>query len=76
MIFTTLFGLFVCDGGAKKTVASVEAMTLTLRTMRGGVVYTLEGEGDATQLWRYRETYRGGEDELLLELSAPAVCRR
>ena len=71
MIFTTLFGLFGCDGGAKKTVASVEAMTLTLRTMRGGVVYTLEGEGDTTQLRRYRETYRGGEDELMLESSVP-----
>ena len=37
----------------------------------GGVVYTLEGEGDTTQLRRYRETYRGGEDELVLESSVP-----
>ena len=37
----------------------------------GGVVYTLEGEGDTTQLRRYRETYRGGEDELMLESSVP-----
>ncbi len=45
-------------------------MTLTLRGMRCSYVYKLEGEGDAAELRRYRETCCGGEDELVLESSA------
>lgn len=71
MVFTMLFGLFGCGREAPKTVTSVETMTLTLRGMRGGYVYKLEGEGDVTELRRYRETYRDGKDELALESSAP-----
>ncbi len=69
MVFNVLFSLFGCFGEAKKTVTSVEDMKLIIRTMRGGYVYKFEGEGDETELRFYRETYRGGEDELLLELS-------
>ena len=71
MVFTMLFGLFGCGEKAPKTVTSVETMTLTLRGMRGSYVYKFEGEGDMTELRRYRETYSGGEDELVLELSVP-----
>ncbi|MBR2976952.1 MAG: hypothetical protein IKC50_01580 [Oscillospiraceae bacterium] len=46
-------------------------MTLTLRGMRGGHVYKFDGEGNATELRRYREAYSGGEDELVLESSVP-----
>ena len=69
MVFTMLFGLFGCGEKAQKAVTSVETMTLTLRGMRGGYVYKFDGEGDATELRRYRETYSGGEDELVLESS-------
>lgn len=71
MVFTMLFGLFGCGEKAPKTVTSVETMTLTLRGMRGGHVYKFEGEGDTTELRRYREAYSGGEDELVLEMSMP-----
>ena len=44
-------------------------MTLTLRGMRGGHVYKFEGEGDVTELRRYREIYSNKETELMLEAS-------
>jgi len=71
MVFTMLFGLFGCGEKTQKSVTSVEAMTLTLRGMRGGYVYSFEGEEGVTELRRYRESYRGGEDELVLETSVP-----
>jgi len=71
MVFTLLFGLLGCNEKAPKTVTSVETMTLTLRGMRGSYVYKFEGEGDATELRRYREVYRDLEDRLVLEASAP-----
>ena len=64
-----LFRMLGCGKGPQKTVTSAETMTLTLRGMRGGYVYKFEG--DVTELRRYRETYRGGEDELVLESSVP-----
>jgi len=71
MVFTMLLGLFGCGRETQKNVISAQTMTLTLRGMRGGYVYKFEGESDVTELRRYRETYRGGEDELVLELSVP-----
>lgn len=71
MVFTMLFGLFGCNEKALEIVTSVETMTLTLRGMRGGHVYKFESEDDTTELRRYREVYRNGEDELVLEASAP-----
>ena len=70
-VFTMLLGLFGCGRETQKNVTSAEAMTLTLRGMRGGYVYKFEGESDVTELRRYRETYRSGEDELVLESSVP-----
>ncbi len=69
MVFTMLFGLFGCGEKTPKAVTSLETMTLTLRGMRGSYVYKFDGEGDATELRRYREAYIGGEDELVLESS-------
>ena len=71
MVFTMLFGLFGCNEKALEIVTSVETMTLTLRGMRGSYVYKFEGEADTPELRRYREIYRDGEDELVLEASAP-----
>ena len=50
-------------------------MTLTLRGMRGGYVYKFEGEGSYTELRRYREIYRDGEDLLELEKSVPCSAQ-
>lgn len=71
MVFTMLLGLFGCGRETQKNVTSAQTMTLTLRGMRGGYVYKFEGESDVTELRRYRETYRSGEDELVLESSVP-----
>ncbi len=67
MVFTMLFGLFGCVRETPKNVTSVETMTLTLRGMRGGYVYKFEV--DVAELRRYREIYRDGDDELVLESS-------
>ena len=74
MILTMFLGLFGCSRAADQTVspetiASVEMMTLTLRGMRGGTVYTFEMETDPPKLCRYREKYSGTEDTLELEKS-------
>ena len=58
-----LIGLSGCARGSKKAVTSVETMTLTLRGMRGGYVYTLVDN----ELRYYREVYEGEETVLALE---------
>lgn len=69
MVFTMLLGSFGCGGEMQKNVTSAGTMTLTLRGMRGSYVYKFEG--DVTEVRRYREAYRDGEDELVLESTAP-----
>ena len=49
-------------------IVSAREMTLTLHGMRGSYVYTFENQ---CELRRYRETYRDGEDKLVLETSDP-----
>ena len=49
-------------------IISVWKITLTLHGMRGSYVYKFENQNE---LRRYREIYRDGEDELVLEASAP-----
>ena len=49
-------------------IVSVREITLTLHGMRGSYVYKFENQNE---LRRYREIYRAGEDELVLEASAP-----
>ena len=75
MVLTMLLGLFGCGREGSKAVTSVETMTLTLHGMRGSYVYKLEEEGGTTVLRRYREVYRGGEDELKLEASVPCTVQ-
>ena len=70
MVLTTLLGLFGCGSDGMKTVTAVESMTLTLRGMRGGSVYTFDGEAGQTELRLYRERYSGTETILELEQSA------
>ena len=69
MVFTMLLGSFGCGREMQKNVTSAGTMTLTLRGMRGSYVYKFEG--DVTEVRRYREAYRDGEDELVLESTAP-----
>lgn len=74
MIFTMLFGAFGRNKKTKKSVNSVEAMTLVKRGMRGEYVYKLESEDNATKLRYYREVYSGGET--VLELVKSVACDR
>lgn len=74
MIFTMLLSLFGCVGGAKKMVTSVEAMSLTLRGMRGSFVYEIAADADQTALRYYREVCSGEETMLVLETST--ACDR
>ena len=72
MILTALFGLFGCNKDTDPTISSepivsVEAVTLTLRGMRGGTVYKFETETDPPKLCRYRERYSAEENYLELE---------
>lgn len=71
---TALFGLCSCAGNYKKTVTSVEEMTLTLRGMRGSFVYKLEEMDGKTKLCYYREVYSNNKDTL--ELLRSAECDR
>lgn len=71
MILTTLCGLFGCGKKSPEAVTSVEAMTLTLRGMRGGQVYKFEAADESTELRRYRGVYQNGEDSLVLETAVP-----
>lgn len=74
MTATTLFGICGCFRGEKKTITSVEAMTLTLQGMRGTSVYELAEADGVTELRLYREIYSDGNVTLKLEKSA--VCDR
>ena len=72
MLFTTLIGLCGCAGDYRKTVTSIEAMTLTLQGMRGTSVYEIAEVDGKTELRRFRKVYSKGEDTL--ELEKTAVC--
>ena len=72
MLFTTLIGLCGCAGDYRKTVTSIEAMTLTLQGMRGASVYEIAEVDEKTELRRFRKVYSNGTDTL--ELEASAVC--
>ena len=71
MAFTKLLNLFGCGRKPAGTVTSAESMTLTVRGMRGSVVYQWTGEGESSGLARYRETYSGKETILHLEQQVP-----
>ena len=69
MVLTMLFGLFGCSGEARKTITTLETMTLTVRGMRGTSVYEIVTDAEKTELLRYREAYVNGEDVRILEKS-------
>lgn len=70
MVLGMIFSLFGCKKAEKIPVTSVESMTLTVRGMRGGCVYSFEGADGETRLVRYREKYSDGEDSLVFEADA------
>ncbi len=67
-----LVGLCGCTGNDKKTVTSLETMTLTVRGMRGGYVYTIADDEGKTELSLYREVYASGE--AVLEIEKSVAC--
>ena len=56
----------------RKTITSIETMTLTLQGMRFCSVYEITNEDGKTELRRFRKVYSNGLDTLELETSA--VC--
>ena len=72
MAISTLIGLCGCAKDNKKKITSVEAMTLTLRGMRGSSVYEIADTDGSIQLRQYREIFSSGE--AVLELEKSATC--
>ena len=72
MVLSTLIGLCGCANDCKKTITSIEKMTLTLQGMRFCNVYEITNENGKTELRRFRKVYSNGVDTLELETSA--VC--
>ncbi|MBR2502579.1 MAG: hypothetical protein IKB62_00465 [Oscillospiraceae bacterium] len=61
-----------CADDCRKTITSIETMTLTLQGMRFCNVYEITNEDGKTELRRFRKVYSNGADTL--ELEASAVC--
>ena len=72
MVHSTSIGLRGCADDCKKTITSIETMTLTLQGMRFCSVYEITNENMKTELRRFRKVYSNGVDTLELETSA--VC--
>ena len=72
MVLLTSIGLCGCAGDCRKTITSIETMTLTLQGMRFCNVYEITNEEGKTELRRFRKVYSNGVDTLELETSA--VC--
>ena len=72
MVLSTSIGLCGCADDCRKTITSIETMTLTLQGMRFCSVYEITNEDGKTELRRFRKVYSNGVDTLELETSA--VC--
>ena len=72
MVASAVLGLCGCAKDCRKTVASMESMTLTLQGMRFTNVYEIVNKGGKTEIGRFRKRYAQGKDTL--ELEASAVC--
>ena len=72
MGLSTSIGQCGCADDCRKTIASIETMTLTLQGMRFCNVYEITNEDGKTVLRRFRKVYSKGADTL--ELEASAVC--
>ena len=71
-VLAMLSGLFNRKDNGENTITSVESMTLILRGMCGGTVYTFDHKSDYTKLCRYYEKYSNGEN--ILELDESTAC--
>ena len=72
MVLSTSIGLCGCADDCRKTITSIETMTLTLQGMRFCSVYEITNKDGKTELRRFRKVYSNGVDTL--ELEANAVC--
>ena len=72
MVLSISFGLCSCADIYRKTITSIETMTLTLQGMRFCSVYEITNEDVKTELKRFRKVYLNGVDTL--ELEASVVC--
>jgi len=72
MVLSKSIGQRGCADDCRKTVTSIETMTLTLQGMRFCSVYEITNEDGKTELRRFRKVYSNGADTL--ELEASAVC--
>ena len=69
---STSLGLCGYADKCRKTITSIETMTLTFQGMRFCSVYEITNEDGKTELRRFRKVYSNGVDTLELETSA--VC--
>ena len=72
MMVSASIGLCGFARNYKKTITSIESMTLTLQGMRGANVYEIAHVDGRTELRRFRKVYSNGVD--MLELETSAVC--
>ena len=72
MMLSASIGLCGCAKDCRKTITSIETMTLTLQGMRFCNVYEITNENGKTELRRFRKVYSNGTDMLVPEASA--VC--
>ena len=72
MLLSTSIGLCGCANDSRKTISSIETMTLTLQGMRFCNVYEIADKDGKTELSHFRKLYSNGEDKL--ELEASVVC--
>lgn len=70
LMAVALLSLCGCVNESKKTITSVESMTLKLIGMRSTNVYEIKNTAGEIELYRYREFFKNGEDVLELEISA------
>ncbi|MBE6935970.1 MAG: hypothetical protein E7458_05645 [Ruminococcaceae bacterium] len=67
-----LFGFHGCAAKPKKSVSSIESMTLTIHGMRGSRCYEITDEDGMIRLQRYQMYVKDGED--VLELDGAVDC--
>ena len=71
-IANMVIGLFGRADNCKKTITSIETMTLTLQGMRLCSVYEIANKDGKTELRRFKKLYSNRVD--MLDLEASVVC--
>lgn len=71
-VVSVSIGLCGCVKGGRKTIVSMESITLSLQGMRFANVYEIRNKDGKTEISRFRKLYSNGKDTLALEASA--VC--